>query len=195
MSKQLEAAANNWAQKRVDAQGTIRVYAKLCLSGGILVGSRFSRTRGAIVEVLQKDQLWSSAKHDASYIVDSDPFDGNNTDSKLAVIALSVTMNLQVPVINHLRQTDVQYKRFVNMIPRCGASHESMKSQEEAVSFAIKVKKTVDELKSEGIEQIYLYLNCPFGAAVIVGHYLTAAGPIQVFEYLHPGYTKACLIG
>lgn len=194
MAKALEEAADYWAQSRVVTNGYIRIYAKLCLAGGVLIGSRFSRTRGAVIEVAQGEQIWSSLRHDLAYEVTKKRSIGNDLNSTRAIVVLSVTNDIEKTVISHLKQTDVQYKLIINVTPLSGAGQQSIGGAEQAAAYANEVKAAVDELKSQGIEKIDLYLNCPFSVAVFVGHYLTAVGPIQVFDYIHTGYIPACLI-
>ncbi|UHA74667.1 alpha/beta fold hydrolase [Paenibacillus sp. 481] len=194
MTTALESAADHWAQNRAATQGYIRIYTKICLSGGVLIGSRFSRVRGAIIEIEQGEYIWSSLKSDPSFIVSPDIWIGNDLKSSRAILVLSVTRDIKEPVHAHLKQTNVQYHTLINVLPPTGVGHDSIASAEQAVAYAVKVKAIVDDLKQRGIEHIDLYLNCPISVAVFVGHHLTAVGPIQVFDFQHPGYVPACLI-
>ncbi|WP_179031098.1 alpha/beta fold hydrolase [Paenibacillus kribbensis] len=194
MGKSLGEAADYWSQNRVTMRGCVRVYASLCLPGGILIGSRFSQARGAVIEVAQRGQIWSSLRHDPSFKVNIKRTTGNNSNSKRAIVVLSVTNDIEQTVISYLKQTDVQYELLINLTPLSGVGQRSISGAEQAVSYAIEVKTAVDKLKQQGIKETDLYLNCPFGVAVFVGHYLTAVGPIQVYDFMNPGYTPACVI-
>lgn len=194
MERQLGEAAAYWAQNRATLQGCVRVHASLCLPGGILIGSRFSQARGAVIEVAQREQLWSSLRRDPSYTVNHKRTMGNAPKSKRAVVVLSVSNDIEKPVLSHLAQEAVQYEVLMHVTPQSGTGQHSIRSAEQAVSYAVEVKAAVDGLKQQGIEKIDLYLNCPFGVAVFVGHYLTAVSPIQVYDYMNPGYTPACVI-
>lgn len=194
MERQLGEAAAYWAQNRATMQGCVRVHASLCLPGGILIGSRFSQARGAVVEVVQREQVWSSRRRDPSYTVDHKRTQGTAPKSKHAVVVLSVSNDIEKPVLSHLAQEAAQYEVLLHVTPQSGAGQHSIRSAEQAVSYAVEVKGAVDGLKQQGIETIDLYLNCPFGVAVFVGHYLTAVSPIQVYDFMNPGYTPACVI-
>ena len=69
---------------------------------------------------------------------------------------------------------------------------ESIQNAEQAVAYAKDVKEIADDLRRQGIEEFYMFLNCPFSVAVFVGHYLTAMCPVQVFDYAIPEYTESC---
>ncbi|MDR0267956.1 alpha/beta fold hydrolase [Paenibacillus sp.] len=194
MGKELGEAANYWSQNQFPVKGCVRIYATLCLPGGILIGSRFSQTRGAVIEVAQGGQIWSSLRRDPSYKVNMKRTTGNNSNSKRAIVVLSVTNDIENTVISYLTQTDVQYGLLINLTPLSGTGQRSIGGAEQAVSYAIEVKGAVDGLKQQGIEEIDLFLNCPLGVAVFVGHYLTAVSPIQVYDFMNPGYTPACVI-
>jgi pimeloyl-ACP methyl ester carboxylesterase len=193
MGKALGEAADIWSQNRA-MKRCVRVYASLSLPGGILIGSRFSQARGAVIEVAQGEGIWSSLRCDPSFEVNIKRGFGNNSTSKRAIVVLSVSNDIEKTVISHLKQMDVQYELLINMTPQTGVGQQSISGAEQAVSYAFEVKVAVDGLKQQGIDKIDLYLNCPFGLAVFVGHYLTAAGPIQVFDFMNPGYVPACAL-
>ncbi|CAN7246911.1 alpha/beta fold hydrolase [Paenibacillus sp. LjRoot56] len=193
MAKALGEAADIWSQNRA-MKRCVRVYASLSLPGGILIGSRFSQARGAVLEVAQGEGIWSSLRRDPSFEVNVKRCFGNNSNSKRAIVVLSVSNDIEKTVLSHLKQSDVQYELLINLTPQLGAGQRSISGAEQAVSYAIEVKAAVDRLKQQGIDKVDLYLNCPFGVAVFVGHYLTAAGPIQVFDFMNPGYVPACVL-
>lgn len=66
LTLQLELATTVWSQEWVKKGGRIRIYSKLSLPGGILLGSRFSKTKGAIIEAEQSKQIWSTDSYDKS---------------------------------------------------------------------------------------------------------------------------------
>ncbi|WP_336883730.1 alpha/beta fold hydrolase [Priestia koreensis] len=192
LSPQLKLATETWSQNWVKKGGRVRIYAKLCLPGGLLIGNRFSRTKGAIVEVEHYNQMWSSEKVDNTFKAITKRTPGNNSQSKRAIIVLSVTSNIQPQVEKYLEKVNEDYCLLVNISPPNGADQESIKNNEEAVAYAKGVKAVADDLNRQGIEEVYLFLNCPFSVAVFVGHHLTATCHIQVFDYVVPDYTLSC---
>ncbi|WP_017690276.1 alpha/beta fold hydrolase [Paenibacillus sp. PAMC 26794] len=194
MSKELNEAAKYWSQKKVTAESSIRVYAKLNLPGGVLIGNRFSRTRGVHIEVAQYEQIWSSTELDSNFKVAKITHSGNEITNKRAVMVLSVTRDIKNDIQAFLNDCSVNYSQLINLSPDSGAGRDSIVGAGQAVAFAAEVKVAADELKQSGIETIDLYLNCPIGVAILVGHYLTAVSPIRIFDYANPGYVVACSI-
>ncbi len=194
MDQQLKLAADYWAQNGAASYSCLKFYARLSLPGGVLIGQRFARTKGAVIEVVQGKQIWTSAKRDRSYVVTPKRSTGNSTSSKKAIVILSVSRNIESAVKSYLAETEAQYHVLLNLLPMSGSGQDSIENAEQAVSYAYAVKAAIDELKQNSIEHIDLYLDCPFGVALFVGHYLTAVSPIQVFDYMNPGYTPACTI-
>lgn len=189
---QLQLASSTWSQDWVKKGGRLRLYAKLCLPGGVLIGNRFSRTKGAVIEVDHYRQIWSSEKTDTTFKTVFKRTPGSHPESLRAVLVLSVTHNIQSAVEQHLDKINADYRIMVNVLPPNGPGQESIASEEQAVAYAKDVKAMADDLRRQGIEEFYLFLNCPFSVAVFVGHYLTAMCPVQVFDYTVPGYTESC---
>lgn len=189
---ELDEISSEWALHWSGTSKKVRLYANLSLPGGLLLGNRFSRARGVTLEVVQKGEIWSTERASTQYkvqveehIAESEP------NSQLGVIVLSVSNHIATPVKDFLQQEKISYRKLMNLIPPTGVGHVSITSSEDAVSYAQEVKKKVDLLKSEGISEIYLFLNCPFAVSVFVGHYFTAVSPVQVFDFCHPGYKFA----
>ncbi len=190
----LDFATNTWSQDWVKKGGRVRVYSKLCLPGGILIGSRFSRTKGAIIEVDHYKEIWSSEKADPNFKAVGKKTPGNNSKSLRAVMILSVTNDIQNTVKHHLETTNIDYQVAVNILPPNGSGQTSIQNAEQAVAYAMEVKSIAEDLKRSGIEEIYLFLNCPFSVSTFVGHYLTAISPVKVFDFKNPGYVESCCL-
>ncbi|MNV99475.1 hypothetical protein D3C71_1948450 [compost metagenome] len=109
-------------------------------------------------------------------------------------MVLGVTADIENSVKTYLQQSSIDYRVLTSLVPLNGTGQDGINNSSQAVSYAVQVKITADLLKQEGIETIDLYLNCPFGLAVFVGHYLTAVSPVKIFDYMNPGYTTACTI-
>lgn len=194
LAPQLDLATSLWSQEWVKKGGRIRLYSKLSLPGGVLIGNRFPRTKGAIVEVEHYKQIWSSDKIDKEYKIVPKRSPGNATGSTRAIMILSVTNNIENAVKQHLEQNNIDYRVIVNILPPNGPGHMNIENAEQAVAYAFGVKNVADELRSQDIQEIFLFLNCPFSVAVFVGHYLTVMCPIHIFDFANPGYVPSCRI-
>jgi pimeloyl-ACP methyl ester carboxylesterase len=191
----IKPALDLWNEKWAQKGGRIRIYGKFCLTGGLLVGSRFSRTKGVKLEVEHYGEVWKAETHDPLFKANPNYSGGNSSESNKAVVILSVTNNIQNQVKDFLSgMTDIQYKQMVNILPPNGAGKESIENQRQAVAYAIKVKDTIDNLQSQEIKEVAMFINAPLSLSVIIGHWLTATCPIQMFEYDGTGYVLSCKI-
>jgi hypothetical protein len=203
LSNELKPIAHHLASNRSRYDGLLRIYSKLCLPGGVLLGSRFPNTSGAVLEVYQEShqedckttEIWSSHKAASGYQINSAKKQTETPNiSRRGVIALSVNNNIATPVLHYMQELAIDYHSFIDLSPPGGAGRNSIKNAEEAVAFAKQTKAAADQLKAEGVEELYLFLNCPFALSVFIGHYMTALSPIQVFDYAHPHYVPACIL-
>ena len=120
LAPQLQLATSTWSQDWVNKGGHVRLYSKLCLPGGLLIGNRFSRTKGAIIEVDHYRQIWSSEKGDPTFKSVPKRTPGNHQESLRAVLMLSVTHNIQSAVKQHLDKVNPDYRMMVNILPPNG---------------------------------------------------------------------------
>ncbi|MGG6448246.1 alpha/beta fold hydrolase [Pseudobacillus badius] len=191
----IKPSLDMWNERWAHKGGKIRFYGKFCLTGGLLVGSRFSRTKGVKLEVEHYSAIWKGNDSDPSFKATPNYSVGNSDECNTAVVILSVTNNIQNQVKDFLTGlADTQYKQVVNILPPNGTGRESIKNERQAVAYAIKVKETIDSLQSQGIKEILMFINAPLSLAVITGHWLTATCPIQTFEYDGTGYVHSCKI-
>ncbi len=189
----IKPAIDLWNDKWAQKGGKIRIYGKFCLTGGILIGRRFSRTKGVKLEVEHYGELWNADQYDPSFKAIPNYSIGNSNQSTSAVVVLSVTYNIDSAVKKYLSTIeDFHYKTIVNVLPPNGAGKDSIQDAKQATAYAIKVKETIDDLKAQGIEDISLFINAPLSLSVIIGHWLTATCPIQTFEFTGEGYGLSC---
>jgi pimeloyl-ACP methyl ester carboxylesterase len=189
----VEMATKEWSEKWVKQGGKVRIFAKCCLTGGLLIGNYFSRTRGVKLEVQHYSEFWNAENVDPLFKTLIKRIPGTITESSKAVILLSVSKDIYDEAKEYLSlKSDYDYRVMVNIMPFEGPGQNSIKTDAQAASYAVTVKEIADDLKKQGIKEIYMFLNMPFSTAVIVGHRLTAVSPIQTFEYLAPGYVASC---
>ena len=190
----IQPASDLWVKKWSQKGGEIRIKGKFCLTGGLLIGSQFSRTKGVKLEVEHYSDFWKSSEFEPTFNTTPILSLGNNRDSKKTVVILSVSQNIKNQVDDFLNQEKMQYKEVYNILPGLGAGHNSLKTEREAVSYAKIVKETIDSLQAGGTKEILLFINTPLSLSVIIGHWLTATCPIQTFEFDGLSYQYSCKI-
>ncbi|AIC93175.1 alpha/beta fold hydrolase [Shouchella lehensis] len=177
-------ASEYWVSNYSRRGGRIRVQGKFCLTGGLLLGNRFSRTKGVKLEVEHYSEIWDSDASASSLKISYNTTPGNEHHSNTAVVILSVSNNIHSQVQTFLENLEgVDYREVHNLTPGNGPGQESIKSDSEAVSYAKSVKEKIDNLQAQGITEILLFVNAPLSLSIIIGHWLTATCPIQTFEY------------
>ncbi|WP_438298635.1 alpha/beta fold hydrolase [Sporosarcina sp. FA15] len=194
LNPELAYSLNTWEENWSKKTNRIRVQGKLPLTAGIAIGTHFSKTKGTILEIDHYGELWSTDKIDMTYKPYTEYHSGNSQQSKTAILILSVSKDIHSEVKEFLGLENKNYRMLVNVLPESGPSQTSIETAEQAVAYASKVKEVAEDLKSKGINEIYLFLNTPFSLALFVGHYLTAMPLIQTFDYTLPGYVESCRI-
>jgi pimeloyl-ACP methyl ester carboxylesterase len=181
----------NWAKKRAP----IRIYAKCLLSIGFVIGHRFPITKGVTLEVDHYGQLWRSDQFDPDFSIEILNMEGNDDRSEAAVVVLSITKDIQLGVLNYIsQQAEFSYRVFTNIRSVIGIGHECIKTDGQAVAYACAVKKQFEELNSQGIKNVHLFMSLPLSLAFFIGHRLTGVCPIQIYEYDSQGYRPICKI-
>jgi pimeloyl-ACP methyl ester carboxylesterase len=197
ITPQLDWVVNGWAENWMHKSRKIRIYAKCCLSLGLLIGNRFSKPKGAILEVEHYGQIWKIRENRQSTYIQAKKTPGNSLESKKAILIISVSEDIEKEVLSFLgsdAMDGVLYKVVYNVLPLKGAGQTSIQNADDAMIYAQSVKQAAEQLKREGIQEILLFIKSPLSVAIFTGHYLTAVGHIQVFEYANPGYTPACVL-
>lgn len=190
----LDYCVNQWEEKWVKKSNRVRVHGKLPLTAGVAIGTRFSKTKGTVLEVEHYGEIWTTERMDASYKPYTNYHRGNSDQSNRAILLLSVSKDIYSEVANFLSIEGKEYQSIVNIFPEDGPGQTSIKTADQAISYASKVKEIAEELKEKGINEIYLFLNTPFSLSVFVGHWLTAMPPIQTYDYKMPGYVESCIV-
>jgi pimeloyl-ACP methyl ester carboxylesterase len=190
----IKPAMDLWSEKWVQKGGRIQIAGKFCLTGGLLIGSRFSRTKGVKLEVEHYGEMWKAETPDPLFKANPNYSGGKSSESNTAVVIISVTNNIENQVKSFLSEKEYAYKQVVNILPPKGVGQGSIENERQATAYAAKVKDTFDHLQSQGIKEIVMFINAPLSLSVIIGHWLTATCPIQTFEYDGTGYVLSCQI-
>lgn len=188
----IKTALDLWSEKWVQKGGEIRIVGKFCLTGGLLIGSRFSRTKGVKLEVEHYGEMWKAETLDPLFKANPNYSGGNSSESNTAVVIISVTHNIENQVKSFLFEKKYSYKQVVNILPPKGVGQGSIENERQAAAYAAKVKDIFDHLQSQGIKEIAMFINAPLSLSVFIGHWLTATCPIQTFEYDGTGYVLSC---
>lgn len=192
----VQSLFRDWSAATECKTRRVRIYAKCCLSLGVLIGNQFSKPTGALIEVEQGPDLWKIKCEEPAGKGSVFLKQGQHLGNRKAVFILSVSADIEKEVLNYLIMTNQSlFESIYTITPINGTGPNSIKNEQDAVQYAQFVKQTAEAAKGEGIREFLLFINAPLGVAFFVGHYLTAVGPVQTFEYTGDKeiqYTLAC---
>lgn len=167
-----------------DGPNSIRVSGPAHLSAGLAVGYTFHRASGFQLEVLQRDSVWPAdgERSAADVRISAHQLDPASPDVMLAV-ALSRPELLQ--------DTDAAVGPLglaiggrVAVEPEDGAGRESVVSDSHARGIVFAVTNALMRARSQWRTRgtTHIFMACPFGVAVLLGHALNGFGPLALYE-------------
>lgn len=189
--------ATKWIQSINYNQKQIRIYGKISLPLGIMLGHYYAKNRSIIIEIEQNDTIWSTAELDRLYRVHKTEKAGSHFDSKQAVVIIDAGTNIEVIVKEFVQKESIEHSRLIQISPQINpeqkdsSGHNSLKNGQQAAAYAFEVKNILDTIKQEGIQDIHLFINTPIALAVFIGHFLSVVSPLYVYEFTNPGYVQA----
>ena len=175
----------------------ITLQGKLALSGAIAFGATFPRVGGWTIEVQQPGSP-SAWRSDVPLIPGYEPTveerPGTGSGEAIAVV-FSVTGQAQDAVETFLRASGIDVKTIAVIAPPTGPGSTSIRSVDEAVTFAQCARDKIhDLLRRNGAKITHLFFLGPQGLAVFLGQRLSSVGSVQLYEHLDPGYSASVLL-
>ncbi len=172
------------AAPRVAVTGSMR------LATAFEVGTALRMVTGTDVAILQRGELWSS---DAGYVAPATP---TVTDYAIGqgddlAIAVEIATAMTVDVTRFLRDRTMPVQRLVVIGPSGGPRDDAVTSPEDACALAIGIRDAVRRVV-RGHPRVHLFLACPMGLALLLGHRWNRVAPTVVYEDLAAlGYEAA----
>ncbi|WP_129344653.1 SAVED domain-containing protein [Sorangium cellulosum] len=184
------------AEQRIRALGFDRVLVRgdMRLPAWFATGVAFGDTRNVRVARVQGGQRWASDVAPGDFPIHvAAPVDLGDGD-ELAV-ALCATGDITKDVLAYLRGSVPAVGRFVAIAAAPAPSPTSIPDAARAMGWALATRQAVREQVGEtGARKVHLFLSCPAGAALFLGHVWNRIPSTQLYEDLSPGYTPAFLI-
>ncbi len=184
------------AQRRIRGLGFNRVLvrAHMRLPAYFATGAAFCDTRGLRIECMQREALWDSKVVPADFPLAVSPPVEVGAGLELAV-GLSVTNDLSLDVLAHVRAASLPVQRFVHISVAPQPSKTAIPDAERAMGWALRVRDVVRaQVRETGARKVHLFMSGPAGGALFLGHVWNRVPTTQVYEDLNPGYAPAFLI-
>lgn len=160
--------------KQVAVSGSMR------LAVAFEVGAALRMVTGVDLAVVQRGELWAS---DAEYTVPKalDVSEVALDQGTELAIAVEVSTPITFDVQAFVRQTQLPVQRLVVVRPHDGPRDNSVVDAEDAVAHAVGIRDAVRRA-ARGHERVHLFLACPMGLALLLGHRWNRVAPTIVYE-------------
>jgi SMODS-associated and fused to various effectors sensor domain len=177
--------------QRVLVRGALR------LPTWFTVGSTCAAVTGMTVACQQGGRLWSAdepAAGDSRLTVQETPI-GQGDD---LAVAVAITTDPTDDVRAYLAAARLPIGTLATLTPAAGAGNQAIAGPGHAVAVALAVRDEVRRLaRATGAQRLHLFLACPGGLALLLGHWWNRVPTTQLYEDLGAGrgYTPAFLLG
>jgi hypothetical protein len=205
-TKRRPLTPSTWAQLQEDIEAApahlhgstaISVTGSLRLAPAFLTGTAFRMVTGADLAVLQRGQLWSTSD---TYDTDCDPtVEEHDVDQgEDLAVGINVTVRPQdflKDVLDHLREQNTPASKLLILTPPAGPKDGSVPDSQAANALAVGIRDTLRR-PTRTTPQIHLFLACPMGLAVLLGHRWNRLRRTVVYEDVRTaqGYEAAFTI-
>ncbi len=177
LQREIESIPSHLAgAKKIAVSGSMR------LAVAFEVGAALRMVTGVDLAVVQRGQLWES---DAEFSAPKTPDAGEveiGQGSEVA-IAVEVSTPIEAEVEAFVRKAKLPVKRMVVIRPPSGARDNSVVDAEDAVALAVGIRNAIREA-ARGHGRVHLFLACPMGLALLLGHRWNRVASTVVYEDL-----------
>lgn len=187
------------AAQRLRSQGhrSVLVEGHARLPTWFAAGVELCQTAGFEVVSFQRGELWPS--RGSHGVFDMQPVNetalGSGADF---AVAISVSQEITADVLAYVRQTLPSVGRYLALAPVAGPSGQVIRDESEARACAVTIRDRVRGLAREQHGgQLHLFLCCPRGVALLLGHLWDRMPTTQLHEDLGGrghGYVPSYLI-
>jgi hypothetical protein len=168
----------------------IAVSGSMRLAVAFEVGAVLRMVTGVDLAVVQRGELWAS---DAGFSVPkaSDVSEVALDQGTEVAIVVEVSTPIAVDVQAFVRRARLPVRRLVVVRPDGGPRDNSVGNAEDAVAHAVGIRDTIRQAARRH-DRVHLFLACPIGLALLLGHRWNRIAPTVVYEDLASlGYEAA----
>lgn len=175
------------ARRAVEAAG----YNDLILSGafrldvGFALGAEFADTSGFQLSIKQRGEDWSSEGDREPFVLK--PFERDIGRGADLAVCLSISNGIADDVCAFIESEDLPVQRILDLAPVAGADRAAIPSAAQARG-CVQAALDLVRVQTAGAPQLHLFLSCPNGFAVLLGHVWNRLPSTRVYADLSPGY-------
>ena len=182
------------AKQKLRSKGHARILVRghMRLPTWFAIGAELRQTAGFQVSSFNGQAVWSSAGEPSNVAMESRAT-ALGLGRDLAV-GISLASDLSVDVLSYVRDRRIAADKYVCIRPVDGPGRKSVRDAGEAREWALRASDSVRSFCKS--DQVHLFLSCPHGVALLLGHLWNRMPSTQLYEDLGPGrgYSPSYLI-
>ncbi|MFF8442327.1 SAVED domain-containing protein [Streptomyces californicus] len=191
-TKRRPLAPATWAQLQEDIEAAparlpgrtdISVSGSLRLAPAFLTGTAFRMVTGADLAVLQRGDLWSTRDtYDAECAPVVEEYDiGQGEDLAVGINATVKAEDFTRDVLEYVEGQNIPASRLLILTPPAGPKDRSVLDSAAANALAAGIRNALRR-PARTTPRIHLFLACPMGVALLLGHRWNRLRPTVVYE-------------
>ncbi|WP_329012041.1 SAVED domain-containing protein [Streptomyces sp. NBC_00690] len=191
-TKRRPLAPATWAQLQADIEAAparlpgrtgISVSGSLRLAPAFLTGTAFRMVTGADLAVLQRGDLWSTRDtYDAECAPVVEEYDIGQGDDLAVGINITVRAeDFTQDVLEYVEGQNIPASRLLILTPPAGPKDRSVLDSPAANALAVGIRNALRR-PARTTPRIHLFLACPMGLALLLGHRWNRLRPTVVYE-------------
>ncbi|WP_262705626.1 MULTISPECIES: SAVED domain-containing protein [Streptomyces] len=191
-TKRRPLAPATWAQLQDDIEAAparlpgrtnISVSGSLRLAPAFLTGTAFRMVTGADLAVLQRGDLWSTRDaYDAEYAPMIKEYDvGQGEDLAVGINVTVKAQDFTEDVLEYVEEQNIPASKLLILTPPAGPKDRSVLDSPAANALAVGMRNALRR-SARTTPRIHLFLACPMGLALLLGHRWNRLRPTVVYE-------------
>jgi hypothetical protein len=191
-TKRRPLAPATWTQLQNDVESApahlpgrsdVSVSGSLRLAPAFLTGTAFRMVTGADLAVLQRGELWSTRD---TYDADCEPTVNEHDIGQGDDLAIGINVTVKAhdftqDVLEYLREQNIPASRLLILTPPAGPQDRSVLDSHAANALAVGIRDALRR-PARTHPRIHLFLACPMGLALLLGHRWNRLRPTVVYE-------------
>ncbi|MFG3151505.1 SAVED domain-containing protein [Streptomyces sp. NPDC048219] len=171
------------APARLPGRTNISVSGSIRLAPAFLTGTVFRMVTGTDLAILQRGDLWSTCD---TYDTECDPtvekYDvGQGEDLAVGINVTVKAQDFTQDVLEYIEEQNIPASRLLILTPPAGPKDRSVLDSAAANALAVGIRNALRR-PTRTTPRIHLFLACPMGLALLLGHRWNRLRPTVVYE-------------
>jgi hypothetical protein len=175
------------ARRQIESLGysDVSIGGAFRLDVGFALGAEFADTCGFQLSVMQRGESWRT--EDAVEPFGLQAFEREVCRGDGLAVCVSISNEIAEDVVNFVETECLPVKRLLTLSPDSGPGRAAIPSSADAQGCAAAILGQLRS-SSRGYPELHLFLSCPNGLAVLLGHVWNRLPPTRVYADISLGY-------